>query len=470
MFNDLVRFAKVNNKYDGMTGSAYSERMYRAATGQVDMNMADSMGGRALATGAGTFRSTEVAAQLGGAVISSVSDTFLSGMQSAMVGMNPLSTLAKGFAVMGERIYKGGTPAERELFAARIGIASDAFMTEVRNNRWSETGGGNETMQKLAEGVIRGSGLTAWTNALRTTWSLEFTGLLADNIGKRLDEFPFGKRMKKMYGFTDEDWAKVTADATTGVEHGNYLDTTKLYKSDRELALRLQDMVGTESNYAVLMPDSRTRSVTTFGAAKGTPTGEISRTVSTFKSFPIALMTAQYGRIAQIDSIAGRVAYGASSIVGLSLLGTGVVQLKDMMKGKEPMDIDSPTLWHRGLMQGGGLGLMGDLLFKEQTRFGQNASEALFLGIGAKPLDDVKRIHDAYTGLNEDANLLSELTAVGLDYVPAKNLWYTRLLYERAISDQLKSMTNPKHSARLRKQAKRMKKETGQTYWMPPTK
>lgn len=472
MFEDLKAFAKANSKADTAKGAEWHmDAMYNVARGKVDFNLAQTGIDKGFATATGTFRSSQVASQLGGATISSLTDVMNSGIASVMVGMNPIKTEMKAINTMLKRVLKGGSPAENELFASRIGIATDTFMTEIRNSRWAETGGGSESMQKVAEGLLRVSGLTAWTNAHRTTWALEFTGLLSDNIGKPLNSFRMGRRMMKQYGFTDSDWLKVTSKHTSGLDNGSFFDSTLLYKSDTDLAMRFQDMIETETNYAVIIPDARTRSITTGGKAKGTMGGEAARTVSMFKSFPIAMSSMQIGRMLQIESTGGKIAYGASTLIGMSLLGTGVVQIKDtMMKGKTPMDYKDPRLYMRGFFQGGGAALYADLLFKEQTRFGQSASEAMFLGIGAKPLNDAKRIYDGITGLKEHGTGTSELVDIGLSYVPGKNLWYTRLLYERAITDRLKSLSNPKYKAKLRNAKKRLKKESGQSYWYPPSK
>lgn len=470
MFDDLVQFAKDNDKYDkSLTSQNYTGQMYRVATGQADMNTAHSRGGRALATTAGTFRSLKIAGSLGGAVLSSIPDTFTSALASAMTGNNPFSVLGKQLGTLVERAMKGGSPAERELIASRIGIVSDAFMTEISNSRWAETGGGLEGVQKIAEGVIRASGLPAWTNALRTTWSLEFTGLLHDNVGKQLDSFPMGRRMKKHYGITDAEWAKIDKSMSTD----GFLDTTAIFKTDSDLALRIQDIIADETNLAVIMPDPRTRAITTGGEAKGTLAGEARRTVTMFKSFPIAYTMAQYGRMMQIDGINGKFAYAGALTVGMGAMGTLVVlPVKDMLKGKTPQDPTTGKAWMRGFLQSGGLGVFGDLVSSSQTRFGTTPAETMLLGVGASPINDTVRIIQAGLDVaDEDYDgAMSKVVDTALKYVPAQNLWYTRLAYERAFSDQVRSMTNSKWSSRLAKQKRKMEKETGQSYWAEPTK
>ena len=121
-------------------------------------------------------------------------------------------------------------------------------------------------------------------------------------------------------------------------------------------------------------------------------------------------------------------------------------------------------------MQSGVGGVFADLLFNDHSRFGQSASESFLLGIGAKPINDVIGLYGAGVGLEENADFTSKLTEKVLDYVPAKNLWYTRLAYERGVSDVIKSYTNPKHTSKLARQKKKMREETGQGYWYPPTK
>lgn len=183
VFNKLMEKAAKDGKDNGFT--EHLEGMFDVATGKTDSNKASTTTEKTMASGAGTFRSLGVASDLGGAVISSVTDPVLSGLTAAHIGMSPLGTFISQMGTIGRRIANGFNVSEKEMFAQRIGIVQDSFMASIRNNRFSE-GGGSVKAQKLADGVLRSSGLMAWTNALRTTFALEMSGMIADNIGKNL--------------------------------------------------------------------------------------------------------------------------------------------------------------------------------------------------------------------------------------------------------------------------------------------
>ncbi|WP_225926612.1 hypothetical protein [Pseudomonas sessilinigenes] len=48
---------------------------------------------------------------------------------------------------------------------------------------------------------------------------------------------------------------------------------------------------------------------------------------------------------------------------------------KDVAKGREPRPVDDPKTWLAAMVQGGGLGIFGDYLFGEASRFGNSALE-----------------------------------------------------------------------------------------------
>jgi hypothetical protein len=53
-----------------------------------------------------------------------------------------------------------------------------------------------------------------------------------------------------------------------------------------------------------------------------------------------------------------------------SILGYMSMTIKDLLKGKEPRDPTKMATWTSALLQGGGLGIYGDVLFREQRDAG----------------------------------------------------------------------------------------------------
>ena len=87
-------------------------------------------------------------------------------------------------------------------------------------------------------------------------------------------------------------------------------------------------------------------------------------------------------------------------------------------------------------------------------------------------VDDIMRTAKG----NIDRSLADEKTKFSKDLfrlvkrnIPVmSSLWYTRLATERLLFDQIDRMIDEKYDRRLRRYARKMKKETGQKfYWEP---
>ena len=65
----------------------------------------------------------------------------------------------------------------------------------------------------------------------------------------------------------------------------------------------------------------------------------------------------------------------------------------------------------------------------------------------------------------KDVNLKRDALKLVKRYMPAGNLWYSRLVLERLVFDALEEMADPKIHSKRRSQERRLKKESGQKYW-----
>jgi len=131
------------------------------------------------------------------------------------------------------------------------------------------------------------------------------------------------------------------------------------------------------SLYAVIEPDARVKGFMTQGALAGTLWGESIRFFGQFKAFPISIVQKVLGR--EMDYFKGRkqgdlgrgIKGMAALMVTSAMLGYMSMTIKDILKGRSPReimsengDVNFKTLL-AALLQGGGLGIYGDVLFKE---------------------------------------------------------------------------------------------------------
>jgi len=155
----------------------------------------------------------------------------------------------------------------------------------------------------------------------------------------------------------------------------------------------------------------------------------------------------------------GRGARGmVATIVTTGLLGYASMTAKDFLKGREPRD---PAKWNTvmaALLQGGGLGLYGDVLFKEQ-RDGSTIIAGL-AGPGATTVADVLlAINYGIRGEGGKAGKAA-YRAVSSN-IPFMNLFYIKTVYDYLIGFQMMETMSP---GALKRVEKRMKKDYNQEY------
>lgn len=263
-------------------------------------------------------------------------------------------------------------------------------------------------------------------------------------------------------------------------------------------ALRLRQQVSTkilaaivdESQFAVVNPDVATRAIVTGGGRPtGTIDGELWRSFAQFKSFPTAMVTRILGRIIETpQGLEGAPAgFGAKSAAGsvgntigviagmnlaLMLVGGLVLQAKTLVQGKDPFDMTQEKFWLRALAQGGGLGYLGDLIFKDPTEQRGNSWEqrtGVMLGPVAGSVMGLVGdlgIQNAWEAAKDKP---THAGAEALRWVnsqaPYQSLWWLRGLYERSFLYQAQEAVNPGYLARMRQRAM---VDWNQGYWWDP--
>lgn len=439
---------------------------YNSATGKVDGTSAVTSGDFATVAILGGIRSVFVASKLGSAMISALTDVSNLALTANYNKMPVMKTLYKGFASLGRE--------EQQKMAVQMGIVADAWSGNVSAaSRFGETGAGK--LEGIAEKVIRASGLGAWTDAFRKSFGMELMAKLAENTKKPFDELdPYFKKVFTQKGITPEDWKVISETSLMGFDGAEFLSVENLMsnpkissKKSRELAIKMMEFVAQETDYAVIVPDARVRAITTGGKQKGTLGGETSRMLWMFKSFPIAMLTSHISRGLAQDTIKGKSAYLASVFTGTTILAMGVIQLKEMIKGKDPKEVDL-SLAGASVLQGGGLGIFGDFLFSDKTRYGNSFSSQIVGPMGSLG-EDVLQITMANLqkalDKKKDTTLGKDLITKASSYLPGQNLWYTRLLFERLVKDQALKLVDPKFNKKVSNHERKLKRDNHQGYW-----
>ncbi|MBJ6443304.1 hypothetical protein [Enterobacter hormaechei] len=427
------------------------------------------------------IRNWLVASRLGSALLASFSDLGTMYL-SAKVTNLPMNQLFRNQ-------LEAMDPTNRTELARsrRAGLAMESLLGSV--NRWAMDNMGPSKARWAATAVMRASGLTAWSDAHKRAYGVTMMGSLGEVVSRSpdlrsLDGGDF--RILKSKGITEqdfsvwkladqEDWGKGNNTMLTpesimripddAVKHLGAPERVKF-----EAMRKLLGAVAEEVDMAVITPGAREKMITGGGLQRGTWKGELVRSVFLFKSFPISVVMRHWSRAMGMPSAGGRAAYIGAFIASTTILGALSQQLNDMASGRNPREMtgeDAPKFWLGALLKGGGLGLYGDFLLSDHTRYGGGALASM-LGPVAGLVDDVVKLGqgiplNAVEGKPEQTG--GDMVKLGKGLIPGANLWYAKAALDHMIFNQMQEYFSPGY---LRKVEQRSKKQFNQTYWWRP--
>lgn len=408
---------------------------------------------RALALGFSVYRSYKTATALGSAFLSAVTDTAFQFSTRKFNGLGAASMI-RDYA----KLFRPGSIEDQKL-AVRLGLIAEEWSnkTSAQSRMLGEELTG-ETSRRLAEGVLRVSGLSRWTQAGRWAFGMEFLGAITDHRGKTFAQLdPAFRAMFERNGFTAADWDAVRATPVE-IERGvEWIKPSNV--ANQALGDRLLEVILAETDMAVPVADLRTKAMINSVTPSGTPQGEAVKSMFLFKSFGISVLLMHGKRALAMTSPAQRARYVGGLVIGTTLMGALAIQLKDLAAGRDPREMDNPEFWGAAMLQGGGFGIFGDLLKSAENRLGGGIAGSL-----AGPFwSDVQDIANIATSSNPRGALFKELKS----QLPGNNIWYTRLAFDRMVADQLQEMIDPGYRKSWRNMHKWAGEQGTQFYWAP---
>lgn len=305
-----------------------------------------------LAQGFDTLRNWLVASRLGSAVITALTDEATLHLTAKVNNLPEMQLLQNELAAM--------NPANKteEHLAHRAGIAVDTMLSHL--NRWGQDNLGPTFSSKMANTVMRASGLEALDGARKRAFGVTMMSALGE-VSKKYDGLhamdPTDARMLTSKGVTPTDFAiwksaeleqwgagngvltpesimripQETIDAAVqpirdklmaeraekiaGIDANKALDEAARAKSiegwselyddqiakagenaRRDALLRLLGVVGEETDMAVIRPGLSDKFMTGEGMQRGTWKGELARSFFQFKAFPLSMISRHWMR------------------------------------------------------------------------------------------------------------------------------------------------------------------------------
>lgn len=435
-------------------------------------------------------RAVQNMAKLGGAVVSSITDIPNQAAELKYQGMPILGAYMETLA----GIFRGRGDGERREIARLLGIGFDGLIGET-TARFASQDSLPGTLAKTQQRFFKLNLMSWWNDTNRTSTAL----IMSNNLAEKA-KLSYGKldgrlaNVLKQYDIGEAEWDIYRKHALKKADDGNnYLvseglddlsdeDVSKYLQSKTgkkpsardiatardELISRLDTYFQDRADFAVPMPGAAERAMMNQGTETGTIEGEVIRMIMQFKAFPITMIRRGLGREVY-GQAGGKTDIGglAHLIAGTTLFGYGSMVAKDILKGREPRTFTGDPekdakLMFAAMSQGGGLGIYGDFLFGEYSRYGRS-----FLSTLAGPtfgqVDDLAEIFTRIrTGEDVSANVMRTM----INNTPFINLFYTRQALDYLILYELQEMANPGY---LRRMESRIMRENDQRFFVPPS-
>lgn len=417
------------------------------------------------------IRNIQTFGKLAGALLSSITDV---GTLMVTAGYNRL-----GYWQTLKNVGKQASPEVRE-FLTSHGLIAESLLSDL--NRWAGENIANNWSGRLANSTMRLSLMNVWTDSLRRGFSMTMMqGLAKLSQTKWADLTEWDRSHLGRKGITEADWDVVTRAQPTQFQGARFLTPEAIAASGdpraAEVTAKVLGFITDESEFAVINPDLATRAIQTGGLQAGTVTGELVRLTAQFKSFPIAMISRHWRRLLEGDRgldgapvLANKAAYTAALFITTTALGAIAFQTKQMVQGKDPVDMTTPKFWARAAAQGGGAGFMSDIFLGDTTddRSPLDSLSRLLMGPTFGSAADIWEL----TKGNYDEAMADRNTHAGAEalrfarfHLPYLNLWYAKTALDHLILHGIQENLSPGY---LQRQRARHTKDWGGSYWWEP--
>ena len=410
-------------------------------------------------------------AKLGGATISALADVGIYGSEIRYQGRSFVGGM---FEALSSLARIKNTKKKKEI-AEMLGFMNDNTIYDM-SARHQVGDNLNKGWTKAQRTFFKLNLLSWWTNSLKEGAMLGLANYFARN--KNLEFGKLNNQLQElftMYDINPTKWDIIRKTAMEKADDGKefinigLLDqmsdadikkVTGLDKmTDRQIRIEkekfkasVSGMLLDRSIYSVIEPDARVKGFMTQGKLAGTGFGEAIRFFGQFKAFPISIVQKVLGR--EMDYFKGRkqgdIGRGIRGMGALmvtsGILGYMSMTIKDLLKGRSPRElidedgsINGKTMM-AAFLQGGGLGIYGDVLFKEARD-----SSSIVAGLaGPVTLTAADVLMALNHGMHLEGGKAGKAAYKAVtSMIPFLNLFYIKSAFDHLIGYQILETINP---------------------------
>jgi len=338
-----------------------------------------------------------------------------------------------------------------------------------------------------------------FSNYLTDTAKSAYADVMSAHLGNHAElnftDLPADlKKVLKLYDITAPEWNLIRS---TAYDHQNGAklitpdqlknisdaEITKLWKGEKppnpEQIQTLRDRLESQLrgyfidrvDYGIPTPGAAERALATLDTQSGTGLGEAVRLIMLFKSFPITiankvLTRGIYGNGATsvkdfvLNDHAGKF-HLAQLIAMTTIAGYLGMSIRDALRGRTPRALttdDGNVNWdvlQDAMVQGGGLGIMGEMLARDYQR-----GIGSFLENAAGPaLGQLDKVAEMKTKLTEGKDISPQLVKLALDNTPLLNLFYLRPILNYYVFWNLQEMMTPGSLRKIEKSVRQQNQD-----------
>ncbi|WP_347137521.1 hypothetical protein [Paracoccus sp. SSK6] len=417
------------------------------------------------------------AAQLGRAVASMAADLPSIQMAAAAIDMNPNAPIKEfmksAFTNMSARTARDlGVIMESH---ARASITTARTAGDI----WQP-----EMTSRFSNFVLRANGMTAITNHEKGAVAIALGSDWADKAGLSFDQLPEGLRaFMRNRDFGSAEWDAIRAPEVTYTDYagGKHLNPnwfrvkSKLPEAQADdIAIRFGALIEDHVEMSIPSFSLAGQSAVQFGTRPGTWGGEFVRSMGMYKGPMLSQMFNMLRRARDLKQAKYSIPLFIGGLVAMqTITGAFTIQLKEIWKGRDLRPMNTLSFWGAAMLQGGGLGILGDFLSSNTSRAGGGFTETV-----AGPAFGF--IGDAGRAIlpNAAALLNGEETHFGRDLVqftrynnPLASLTVgpapVSLAFDRLFWDQFQYLVDPDAHKAWRRQERKRQREFGNSSWYP---
>ena len=458
------------------------------------------------------WRMLQNMSKLGMATITSFSDI---ASKASFINSRTDRGIFTSYARAFSDIFRNYSSQDQKRLAFLLNVGVDGYNGDVFA-RFGANDSGPGKMAKAHNIFFRLNGMNYWNNAQKVGLAKMLAADLATYADRGFGDIPNATRFDlQRYDINETEWNLMRQMELEAVDGNKYMTSSgldalpdsaitqaalakanqtrkrKLKQPTQAMIDKYRDDLSTKiatyltdaADTAIPTPGAKERAIMNQGLERGTVLGEGIRAMMQLKGFPITYiskgMTGQYYAKKQLAGMApNEQQFSSSGMVGLAQMMVGAtmmgylsVQLKEILKGKEPLEVFSdetalnPELLTKAMLQGGGMGIYGDFLFGEYNKYGQTLSQSL-LGPTFGSIDDIARIYNNVLSGDVDA-ITKNATRFAISNTPGYNLFYTKTALDYLFIYGLMERANPGY---LRRMERRMKPDMEQEFYFPPSR